>query len=89
MLEDERRSATVEAIETTSVIGVLGPDMRRLMSEHPEISDASGGRSGRRLREINERLSRQSFQTVQSRVASCSATLSRSRSPRAAAPTCF
>src|SRR6202171_736403 len=30
MFEDERRSATVEAIEPTSVIGVLGPDMRRL-----------------------------------------------------------
>jgi CRP/FNR family cyclic AMP-dependent transcriptional regulator len=38
MFEDERRSATVEATETTSVIGVLGPDMRRLMTEHPEIS---------------------------------------------------
>ena len=25
MFEDERRSATVEAIEATSVVGVLGP----------------------------------------------------------------
>lgn len=69
MFEDERRSATVEAIETTSVIGVLGPDMRRLMIEHPEISTRLVIALGRRLRETNERLSRQSFQTVQSRVA--------------------
>jgi CRP-like cAMP-binding protein len=69
MFEDERRSATVEAIETTSVVGVLGPDMRRLMNEHPEISTRLVIGLGRRLRETNERLSRQSFQTVQSRVA--------------------
>ncbi len=69
MFEDERRSATVEAIGATSVIGVLGPDMRRLMSEHPEISMRLVVALGRRLRESNERLSRQSFQTVQSRVA--------------------
>jgi CRP/FNR family transcriptional regulator len=69
MFEDERRSATVEAIQTTSVVGVLGPDMRRLMTEHPEISTRLVIGLGRRLRETNERLSRQSFQTVQSRVA--------------------
>jgi CRP/FNR family transcriptional regulator len=69
MFEDERRSATVEAIETTSVVGVLGPDMRRLMIEHPGISTRLVIALGRRLRETNERLSRQSFQTVQSRVA--------------------
>ena len=69
MFEDERRSATVEAIEPTSVVGVLGPDMRRLMSEHSEIAVRLVIALGRRLRETNERLSRQSFQTVQSRVA--------------------
>lgn len=69
MFEDELRSATVEAIETTSVVGVLGPDMRRLMSQHPSISMRLVIALGRRLREMNERLSRQSFQTVQSRVA--------------------
>ena len=58
-----------KAIETTSVVGVLGPDMRRLMSEHPEIATRLVIALGRRLRETNERLSRQSFQTVQSRVA--------------------
>jgi CRP/FNR family transcriptional regulator len=69
MFEDERRSATVETIGPASVVGVLGPDMRRLMSEHPEISARLVIALGRRLRETNERLSRQSFQTVQSRVA--------------------
>jgi CRP-like cAMP-binding protein len=69
LFEDERRSATVEAIEPTSVVAVLGPDMRRLMIEHPGISSRLVIALGRRLRETNERLSRQSFQTVQSRVA--------------------
>jgi CRP/FNR family transcriptional regulator len=58
-----------EAIEPMTVIGVLGPDMRRLMVEYPEISTRLVIALGRRLRETNERLSRQSFQTVQSRVA--------------------
>jgi CRP/FNR family transcriptional regulator len=69
MFEDELRSATVEAIDRMSVVGVLGPDMRRLMSEHPAIAMRLVIALGRRLREMNERLSRQSFQTVQSRVA--------------------
>ena len=69
LFEDELRSATVEAIERTSVLGVLGPDMRRLMNEHAEISARLVIALGRRLRETNERLSRRSFQTVQSRVA--------------------
>ena len=69
MFEDELRSATVEAIEPTSVVAVLGPDMRRLMAEHPEISMRLVVALAGRLRETNERLSRQSFQTVQSRVA--------------------
>src|SRR5207244_4087760 len=69
LFEDERRSATAEAIEPTSVVAVLGPDMRRLLSEHAEISSRLVIALGRRLRETNERLARQSFQTVQSRVA--------------------
>jgi len=69
MFEDELRSATVEAVQLTSVVAVLGPDMRRLMVEHPEISMRLVIALGRRLRETNERLAKQSFQTVQSRVA--------------------
>jgi CRP/FNR family cyclic AMP-dependent transcriptional regulator len=69
MFEDELRSATVEALELTTAVAVLGPDMRRLMNEHPPIATRLVVALGRRLRESNERLSRQSFQTVQSRVA--------------------
>jgi CRP/FNR family transcriptional regulator, cyclic AMP receptor protein len=69
MFEDERRSATVEAIEPTEVVAVLGPDMRALMGRHPDICQRLVIALAQRLRESNERLSRQSFQTVQSRVA--------------------
>jgi CRP/FNR family transcriptional regulator len=70
LFEDELRSATVEAIEQMSAVAVLGGDMRRLMDEHPQIATRLVIALGRRLRETNERLARQSFQTVQSRVAS-------------------
>jgi CRP-like cAMP-binding protein len=70
LFEDERRSATVEALQATSVVAVLGPDMRRLIAEHPPIAMRLLIALGRRLRETNERLARRSFQTVQSRVAS-------------------
>jgi CRP/FNR family transcriptional regulator len=70
LFEDERRSATVEALQPTSAVAVLGPDMRRLMSDHPQIAMRLLIALGRRLRESNERLARRSFQTVQSRVAS-------------------
>lgn len=69
MFEDERRSATVEAVQATEALALLGPDMRRLMVEHPQISVRLVIALGRRLRDTNERLARQSFQTVQSRVA--------------------
>jgi CRP/FNR family transcriptional regulator, cyclic AMP receptor protein len=69
MFGDERRSATVEAIDELDVVGILGGDMRRLMREHPDIAVKLSISLGRRLRAANERLARQSFQTVQSRVA--------------------
>ncbi len=69
MFDDERRSATVEAIEDVEAIAILGADMRRLLREHSDISYKLVIALGRRLRETNERLARQSFQTVQSRVA--------------------
>ncbi len=70
MFDDERRSATVETLDDTDVIAILGRDMRRLLREHPDIAVKLIAALGRRLRETNERLARQSFQTVQSRVAS-------------------
>jgi CRP-like cAMP-binding protein len=69
MFDDERRSATVETVEPVVALGILGPDMRRLMREHPDIAVRLVIALGRRLRAANERLARQSFSTVQTRVA--------------------
>lgn len=70
IFDDERRSATIEALDATEAAAILGGDMRRLLRTHPEIAVKLLAALGRRLRETNERLTRQSFQTVQSRVAS-------------------
>ena len=69
MFDNERRSATVETLAPTEVVAILGGDMRRLMREHPEIAVKLIAALAQRLRDTNERLARQSFQTVQSRVA--------------------
>ena len=69
MLDGERRSATVEATEDTEAIAILSADMHRLLREHADISIKLIAALGQRLRDTNERLTRQSFQTVQSRVA--------------------
>ncbi len=69
MFDNEKRSATVETLAVTEVIAILGGDMRRLMREHPEIAVKLIAALAQRLRDTNERLARQSFQTVQSRVA--------------------
>ncbi len=75
IFDEERRSATVESLEPTEAAAILAGDMRRLLREHPEIAVKLLAALGRRLREMNDRLSRQSFQTVQSRVASVLADL--------------
>ena len=69
MFDDERRSATVETLDDVHALAILGTDMRRLLREHPDIAVKLVIGLGRRLRAANERISRQSFQTVQSRVA--------------------
>jgi CRP/FNR family transcriptional regulator len=69
MFDDERRSATVEAIEPLETLAILGSDMRRCMEKRPQLAIALAASLARRLRATNERLSSQSFQTVQSRVA--------------------
>ena len=75
MFDNERRSATVEATDRVAAVAVLGADMRRLMQEHSELSAKLVISLGRRLRAANERLASQSFQTVQSRVATVLAQL--------------
>jgi CRP/FNR family transcriptional regulator len=75
MFDDERRSATVETIDAMEALAILGPDMRRLMLRRPQLAVGLASSLARRLRATNERLASQSFQTVQSRVASVIAQL--------------
>ena len=70
MFDDERRSATLEALDALATLAIPGSAMRTLLRRHPEIAVKLVIALGRRLRAANERLSSQSFQTVQSRVAS-------------------
>src|SRR5438067_6316494 len=86
MFDNERRSATIEAVETTEAIAILGGDMRRLLRQHPDISVKLLSALGRRLRETNERLARQSFQTVQSRAAAVLSPLAASAREEGAHP---
>jgi CRP/FNR family cyclic AMP-dependent transcriptional regulator len=69
MFDAEKRSATIEAVGELDALAILGADMRRLMREHPDIAVKLVIALAARLRAANERLARQSFQTVQSRVA--------------------
>jgi CRP-like cAMP-binding protein len=75
MFDEETRSATVQALQETEAAAILGSDMRRLLRAHPDIAVKLLRALSQRLRETNERLARQSFQTVQSRVASVLAEL--------------
>jgi CRP/FNR family cyclic AMP-dependent transcriptional regulator len=69
MFGDEVRSATVEAIEDVEVLAILADDLKRLLRDHPEIAVKLLAALGQKLRDANERISRQSFQKVSSRVA--------------------
>jgi CRP/FNR family transcriptional regulator len=69
MFDAEPRSATVDTIEPTEVIAIPGRDVQRLIRDYPEIAVKLITALAHRLRATNERLARQSFQTVQSRVA--------------------
>ncbi len=75
IFDAERRSATIESLDETEVVAILAGDMRRMLREHPDIAVKLLAALSRRLRETNERLTRQSFQTVQSRVATVLAEL--------------
>jgi CRP/FNR family transcriptional regulator len=66
----ETRSATVEALEDTTAVALLAADVRRLLAARPEIAVKLLGELAARLRAANERITRQSFQTVAGRVAS-------------------
>lgn len=69
MLDGEVRSASVEALDDCELLALPGGDLRGLLSRQPEITVKLVVALTRKLREANERISRQSFQTVPSRVA--------------------
>ena len=69
MLDSQRRSATLLALDELDAITIPGEVMRRLLRERPEIAIKMVVSLGQKLRQTNERLVGQSFQTVQSRVA--------------------
>ena len=69
MLDGEVRSASVEALSDGELLALPAGDVRALLARHPEITVKLVAALVRRLRAANERISRQSFQTVPSRVA--------------------
>jgi len=69
MLDGEVRSASVEATSDGELLALPGGDVRALLGRNPEITVKLVAALVRRLRQANERISRQSFQTVPSRVA--------------------
>ena len=69
MLDGGPRSASVETLTDCELIGLPAVDLRRVIAEHGEIAAKLIVALTRRLRETNERVTRQSFQTVPSRVA--------------------
>jgi CRP/FNR family transcriptional regulator, cyclic AMP receptor protein len=70
MFGGETRSATVEAVEPTEGVALLAGDLRRTILAHPEMAVAMLAGLADRIRAANERLARQTFQTVEGRVAS-------------------
>ncbi len=70
MLDGEVRSASVETLGGDGeLLALPAKDVRALLERHPEITVKFVAALTRRLRAANERISRQSFQTVPSRVA--------------------
>lgn len=70
MLDGEVRSASVETLGGKGeLLALPASDVRALLERHPEITVKFVAALTRRLRAANERISRQSFQTVPSRVA--------------------
>lgn len=69
MLDGGARSASVETLADSELLALPAGDLRRLLAEHSDIAVKLIVALVRRLRETNERVARQSFQTVPSRVA--------------------
>ncbi len=69
MFDGGTRSASVETLTDCELIGLPATDVRRVVAENGELAAKLITALTRRLRETNERVTRQSFQTVPSRVA--------------------
>jgi CRP/FNR family transcriptional regulator, cyclic AMP receptor protein len=69
MFRGENRSANAEAIEPTSAVALLAPDVLRLIRSNPELSLKLLAALAERVSRTTERLLQQSFQTVSGRVA--------------------
>jgi CRP/FNR family transcriptional regulator, cyclic AMP receptor protein len=69
MLDGEARSASVETLSECELLALPAGDVRRMLQSSSEITVKLVVALTRRLREANERIARQSFQTVPSRVA--------------------
>jgi len=82
MLDGEVRSASVEALTDGELLALPAGEVRALLARHPEITVKLVAALVRRLRTANERISRQSFQTVPSRVAGVLSQLVAEEAPR-------
>jgi CRP-like cAMP-binding protein len=69
MLDGGTRSASVETLTESELLALPASDVRRVIAAHGDIAAKLIVAITRRLRETNERVARQSFQTVPSRVA--------------------
>src|SRR4051794_24432044 len=69
MFGGETRSATAQALEDSSAVALLAGDIRRLLTNSPDIAVKMLEAMADRVRATNERLANQSFQTVAGRVA--------------------
>ena len=69
MLDGGTRSASVETLTEAELLALPAMDMRRVITQHSDIAAKLIVALTRRVRETNERVARQSFQTVPSRVA--------------------
>jgi CRP/FNR family transcriptional regulator len=69
MLDGGSRSASVETLSDAELLALPASDVRRVIATHGDIAAKLIVAITRRLRETNERVARQSFQTVPSRVA--------------------
>jgi CRP-like cAMP-binding protein len=69
MLDGGTRSASVETLTDAELLALPASDVRRVIAAHGDIAAKLIVAITRRLRETNERVARQSFQTVPSRVA--------------------